>query len=377
MGEKEDWRGIVKIVILRTNTGDFGKVGTYNVQEVGLANALVRLGHKVDVLYLHRDTDVVVRDEHYSFVYYLPHKTFLMHGIFDTKLLSGFSPEKLILFSDNQLWAKNVILWCKKNSVKCIHYFGNVLSDNPNWKNQVYTKLILFRNKNSYKYSINVAKTDAVKNEMIKNGIPFKKIINVGLDRDVLSEKRNVDWEIRRSLEFLDNEIILLFVGRLVDYKKPILACSILEKLLSYGINARLVIIGKGTLEQKLEQYIIIHELKDRIIWKKEVPYKEIYKYMVSCDVVINLSTKEIFGMTILEAMYYGVPVVANKAPGPNVIIEDEVSGYLCDFDDDLNKWANQIMKALENRNSISIAAHSRITDNFMWDNIAVKFLEL
>ncbi len=103
----------MKIVILRLNTGDFGKIGTYNVQEVGIANALIKMGHKVNVLFLHRNTTRIIEDETYNFVYYLPHKTFLMHGIFNTNLLDKFAPERVILVSDNQLWAKNVILWCK------------------------------------------------------------------------------------------------------------------------------------------------------------------------------------------------------------------------------------------------------------------------
>lgn len=366
----------MKIVILRLNTGDFGKIGTYNVQEVGIANALIKMGHKVNVLFLHRNTTRIIEDETYNFVYYLPHKTFLMHGIFNTNLLDKFAPERVILVSDNQLWAKNVILWCKANKIPCVHYFGNVLSDNPNWKNQLYTKLILFRNIKSYNYSINVAKTDAVKNEMLRNKVPFSRIIHVGLDRDVLSTKRNKDYAIRHELGIDDNEIVLLFVGRLIDYKKPILACEILQEMLNRGINAKLFIIGKGALEEELAKYINKNDLTSKVIWLKSVPYKNMYRYMVACDICINLSSKEIFGMTVLEALYYGVPVVASHAPGPDVIIEDGISGYLCDYGDNAAKWANKISLAIQNRDYLSKNAHIRIEKNFMWERVADEFLK-
>lgn len=366
----------MKIVIIRPNTGDFGKIGTYNVQEVGMANALMRMGHKVDVLFLHKETTRIVKDENYDFVYYLPHKSFFMHGIFDTNLLSEFSPERVILMSDNQLWAKNIINWCIKRNIPCVHYFGNVLSDNPNWKNQLYTKLILKRNIRSYDYSINVAKTDAVKKEMIKHKVPFSRIINIGLDRDVLSTKRNVDYNIRHELGIEDNEITILFVGRLVDYKKPILACQIIQEMRKREIKCRLFIIGKGALEEQIQSYIDENDLQDIVTWYKRVPYENMYKFMVACDVYINLSPKEIFGMTVLESMYYGIPVVANHAPGPDVIIEDGISGYLCDFGDDAVKWANQLEIALSNREHLSINAHKRIEENFMWDSIVGEFLE-
>lgn len=366
----------MKIVILRPNTGDFGKVGTYNVQEVGMANALMKMGHEVDVLFFHRNTKKIIKDEKYDFVYYLPHKSFLMHGIFETKLLEKFQPDRVILMSDNQLWAKNVILWCKKRGVPCVHYFGNVLSDNPNWKNQFYTKLILFRNIKSYDYSINIAKTDAVKEEMLKYKVPFSKVVYVGLDRELLSSKRNRDYEARKELGIEKDEIALLFVGRLVEYKKPILACEILEEMLKRGIKTKLFIIGKGALEKDLQNYIAKNHLYSNVKWLKRVPYEEMYKYMVACDVCINLSSKEIFGMTVLEALYYGLPVVANHAPGPDVIIENGVSGYLCDYGNDAVKWADLIKKVLNNRDEISENAHKRVEEYFMWDCMVGEFLK-
>lgn len=366
----------MKIVILRPNTGDFGKIGTYNVQEVGMANALMKMGHKVDVLFFHRDTSRIIRDETYDFVYYLPHKTFLMHGIFDTNLLEEFAPDRVIMMSDNQLWAKNVILWCKKKNIPCVHYFGNVLSDNPNWKNQLYTKLILRRNLKSYNYSINVAKTEAVKNEMLKYNVPFSRVIHVGLDREVLSKKQNRDLNIRRELGIAEDEIAILFVGRLVDYKKPILACKILQELLKRGVKGKLYIIGKGVLEDQLKDYIDKNNLNENIIYLERVPYENMYKYMVSCDTYINLSSKEIFGMTVLEALYYGIPVVANHAPGPDVIIENGISGYLCDYGDDPVKWADQINIAINNKEMLSVNGRKRIEEHFMWDSLVGEFLK-
>jgi len=365
----------MNIVILRTNTGDFGKIGSYNVQEVGLANSFIKMGHSVSVLFLHKNVLNISKDEFYNFVYYLPHRTFLMHGIFDTNLLEQFHPDLVLHFSDNQLWAKNVIYWCKKRDIKCIQYFGNVLSDNPCWVNQLYTKVILYRNRKSYNYSINIAKTEKVKDELLKHNIPFHKIINVGLDGELLNHNRNRDNKMRVSVGINDDEIVLLFIGRLVDYKKPVLACKILQSLQEKGIKSRLIIIGKGELEDTLNKYIDENKLGKSILWKKNVPYNEIYRYMLSSDVFLNLSPKEIFGMAILEAMYYGLPVVANYAPGPNVIIENQISGYLCDFGDDVDKWANIVLKAYNERFMIASNSHKRIKAKFMWDSLAEEFL--
>lgn len=366
----------MRIVILRTNTSNFGKVGTYNVQEVGLANSLIQKGHQVNVLYLNRKTSSIEQDETYEFVYYLPHVSFGLHGVFDTKLLTSFKPDKVILFSDNQLWAKNIIKWCRKNKIVCIQYFGNVLSDNKRWLNQVYTKLILLRNQKSYRYSINVAKTKKVQKELESHNIPFSRVINVGLDKTLLQDCINPDYKIRESFGFEEDEKVLLYVGRIVDYKKPFLACDILRTLIDRGINCRMVIIGKGVLESDLRKYIVDKKLANKIHYIERVPYSEMYKYMVACDCFINLSSIEIFGMAILEAMYYGLPVVAHVAPGPSEVIFDTQTGFLCDTDNP-NKWGDLILKAIENRKEISGASRNTILEHYMWDKIADKFLEL
>ena len=366
----------MKIVIIRTNTSDFGKVGTYNVQEIGLANALIRKGHIVNVLYLHGDTDKIIKDERYKFVYYLPHITIGLHGIFNVSILGKFTPEKVILFSDNQLWAKNVIMWCKKNNVVCIQYMGGVLSDNPGWLHQFYTKLILKRNLKSYHYSINVAKTTRVKKEMIKHNVPFSKVISIGLDADLLESKKSPDYEIRKELGYSQNEVIILFVGRIVDYKKPFLACDIINKLHNENTKYRLILIGKGSLENELKNYISQKRMNSFVEHIDRVPYEEMYKYMVASDCLINLSAKEIFGMTILEAMYYGLPVVAHNAPGPNDIINNRQDGILCDTDN-IQKWCSLIKYGIENKNKFGNNAINTIERRFLWDSIANEFLNI
>ncbi|SDB26638.1 1,2-diacylglycerol 3-alpha-glucosyltransferase [Ruminococcaceae bacterium FB2012] len=366
----------MRIVIIRTNTGDFGKVGTYNVQEIGLANALMKMGHKVNVLFLHKETNRILSDNTYKFVYYLPHKSIGLHGIFDVRILDRFKPDRIILFSDNQLWAKNVIMWCRKKSIPCIQYMGGVLSDNPGWLHQFYTKLILIRNIKSYHYSINAAKTTRVKNEMIKHKIPFSRVISIGLDAELLSEKKSPDLETKKELHYSPNDKIILFVGRIIDYKKPFLACDIAKKMHKEDSNYKLILIGKGPLQKQLKDYIRENKMNSFIEYIERVPYEEMYKYMVASDCLINLSSKEIFGMTILEAMYYGLPVVAHKAPGPNDVIDNGKNGILCNTDD-VNIWCALIEKGIKRKDFLGNNARQTIKQEYLWDSIANEFVKL
>ena len=77
-----------------------------------------------------------------------------------------------------------------------------------------------------------------------------------------------------------------------------------------------------------------------------------------------NLNRQEIFGMAILEAMYYGCKVVAWHAPGPDFIIEDGVSGCLVNDD-------RELINKVFDEQDFSQSAHRRICDKFTWESTA------
>ena len=87
------------------------------------------------------------------------------------------------------------------------------------------------------------------------------------------------------------------------------------------------------------------------------------WKAYRAADAFVSFSSMEIFGMSILEAMYYEKPVYVMHAPGPNDIIEDDVSGFLFDS---LSDMSDMIIKE-KNDIQIGKAAHNRIMEHFMW----------
>jgi 1,2-diacylglycerol 3-alpha-glucosyltransferase len=80
-------------------------------------------------------------------------------------------------------------------------------------------------------------------------------------------------------------------------------------------------------------------------------------------DCYVNLNTHEIFGMAILEAMYYENEVIALKAPGPEYIIENGKSGYICDSEEELT---DKILNV--NKEVIGPNAKRRVLDKFVWE---------
>lgn len=93
--------------------------------------------------------------------------------------------------------------------------------------------------------------------------------------------------------------------------------------------------------------------------------------YYHACNAFVNLNENEIFGMSLLEAMYAGCPPVARHAPGPDLIIENGVSGYLCDT---VAEMAAALDKTTD---AMGHAAQNRVNEHFLWQNSAELALTL
>jgi rhamnosyl/mannosyltransferase len=120
---------------------------------------------------------------------------------------------------------------------------------------------------------------------------------------------------------------LIVFVGRLVYYKGlPVL----LEAMV--GLDAKLVIVGTGPMDAELRAQAARLGLSDRVFFEF-VPYEEsVTAYFLAADAVVLPSTErtEAFGLSLLEAMACGKPVVATElGTGTSVVCEDGVNGIV------------------------------------------------
>lgn len=122
-------------------------------------------------------------------------------------------------------------------------------------------------------------------------------------------------------------------VGRLVPWKGAHRLVAAIASLRDRGIEARGLIVG-GTghdpdlaYEARVAEAIRDQSLEGQVTITGWVDDPR--PYIQAMDVLVNASDVEPFGLTLLEAMAVGTPVVAFAAGGPAEIIEDGVSGIL------------------------------------------------
>lgn len=151
-----------------------------------------------------------------------------------------------------------------------------------------------------------------------------------------------------KSSQNVDEKDFVLWVGRLeweqkgLDYLLEV--CRILKKK-SNEINV--VIVGDGAGMERLRKEIQKNNLQDMISLKGYC--SDVSSFYENASVLISTSKWEGFGLTLVEAMSHGVPVVAFDNSGPHEILCREGGGiliakYACE------DFANTILNILHNQ---------------------------
>jgi glycosyltransferase involved in cell wall biosynthesis len=119
--------------------------------------------------------------------------------------------------------------------------------------------------------------------------------------------------EISQSKPSLENSDVfrIIYVGRLSKEKNLetlIEACSEVQRKIK---NMQLMIVGDGPERVVLKELALKNRLEN-ILWMGKIQHQDIGGYYKSASVFVLPSVREVFGITILEAMAAGIPVVVS-----------------------------------------------------------------
>ena len=143
-----------------------------------------------------------------------------------------------------------------------------------------------------------------------------------GVDRTIFDpSKRDMEW--RRSLGLEDDDIAIVFLGRLVMEKGlDVFADSIIE-LRKLQAPHKVLVIGDGPARGWFEEAL------PGGIFAGFQTGADLGRALASGDVFFNPSITETFGNVTLEAMASGLPVVAAGATGASSLVNDWETGRL------------------------------------------------
>jgi glycosyltransferase involved in cell wall biosynthesis len=143
-----------------------------------------------------------------------------------------------------------------------------------------------------------------------------------GVDRTIFSAARR-DPEWRRSLGLADDDVAIVFLGRLVMEKGLDVFAETIAALREQGAAHKVLVIGDGPARGWFEANL------PGGIFAGFMTGEALGQALASGDVFFNPSVTETFGNVTLEAMASGLPVVAAGATGSASLVADGVTGRL------------------------------------------------
>jgi glycosyltransferase involved in cell wall biosynthesis len=150
-----------------------------------------------------------------------------------------------------------------------------------------------------------------------------------------------------------NEKLKILTVGRLEEQKGYDIALDVCEKLIDSGAPIEWFVLGDGTQRSWIESEIQKRKLvgKMHLLGVRMNPYP----YFKNCDIYVQTSKHEGWGITITEAKILQKPIVTTDFAGAREQIVDEVSGDIADINDDsVFKKLERLIKEDERRISYS-----------------------
>lgn len=347
----------------------------YNAQYIGVSKALGKLCEEV-IIYENilpdYEESIEVHADNVK-LYRYPSKIIGVNGFMNLDRLDT-SIDVLVLFSDIQLDTPRIVRWANKNNILVLPFIGVLESHSDSAIKRMLMDLNFNRVIRAYrKCHCCLAKTPSIYNILEKNGIKNITMFPAGLNSELLNVKYAEEnkGEIKKKFGYNDDDDkVLLNVGRLVDERNPLRSLRIFERVLEFDDTYKLLYVGKGELGDSLREQIKEKGLESKVQIIDAIPNNEMWEVYMVADYLLSFNENEIFGMSILEAMYYGVTVIASHAPGPEYTVENNVSGYLINTDD-------EVIEKIKGKKIDPDLAHARVENNFMWDKIAPKVIEI
>jgi len=374
----------MKILIIR-NYPSFMDVihNTYNIQEVGLAKALTRKGHKADIVFWtdkeEKEEKIEFDEGQYITVFYKRGKNILKNAWFKDidDLISEYDVIQACEYNQIQSW-----YWAKKYQNKMIIYHGPYYSSFNARYNLICKVFDMFFLKRYIKLKTKfIVKSKLAAEFLISKGIEGENIsaIGVGIDTQLLDISDNYTSEFIEEMKNNTKDLKLLYIGKIEKRRDPNFLIDVLKSMIDRGVNVHLYVIGDGKENDTsdFQKYINTNDIKENITWIRKCEQKYLANVYKSSDVFLLPTKYEIFGMVLLEAMYYGCVVYTTINGGSSMLITNGVSGYILNTDNK-EDWISKILNIHNNKilqKNIKENATNKIKKEFTWDALADKFI--
>lgn len=177
-----------------------------------------------------------------------------------------------------------------------------------------------------------------------KLGKYISEIKGMGLDENKLQKHTKQETDnLRKQLGISEDKFVLVYAAEFSKRKSQQVLIDVMAYLPE---DISLVLAGQGALYEQCKQYADKLGLSHRIYFPGQV---KMSLYYSMADLAVSSSKSEGLPFNIMEAMYYGLPIVASRIKGHTDLLEQSNAGLLYNYGD-FETCAKQIKRIYDNR---------------------------
>jgi len=157
---------------------------------------------------------------------------------------------------------------------------------------------------------------------------------------------------LKKQYGLLDSDQVLVTIGRLGKEKNIHELIDLMKPLSSITNQVKLLIVGDGPVRRDLENQVRDLHLEDTVFFTGMVPQDDVHKYYHLGDIFISASTSETQGLTYIEAMASGLPLVCRKDDCLVDVVDEGINGFT--FENQMD-FIEKIQSILANEAQLSL----------------------
>ncbi|MHA1277591.1 MAG: glycosyltransferase [Candidatus Helarchaeota archaeon] len=201
--------------------------------------------------------------------------------------------------------------------------------------------------------------------EILPNGVDFSKFQNLSAH-----ESTGAPWNLTQK------DRVALYVGRLSEEKNIGLILESAAQVLKTTDHLKYLIVGDGPLRSQLEKVAEKYRIRNNVIFTGYLHQDMLNQAYARADLYINASPLETQGLSVIEAMYFGCPVLSINSGAVVDLFKDSSIGLLFENASDLSEKLKQLLnnqKLLESyRRNAKIKAQEYNIKKFCGKLIAI-----
>ncbi len=221
---------------------------------------------------------------------------------------------------------------------------------------------------------LNLVPTREMKNYLLNKNYKNIKILGRGVDTELFHPDKK-DIHFRKNLNFKEEDLICLYVGRIAPEKNLELLCEVFRSLNKKYKNIKLILLGDGPFKKELEEEF------SEFQFLGNKTGNELSRIYASSDLFVFPSKTETFGNVFLEAFASGLPIVAYNYAASRTVYTHKKNSFLIPLTvfDEKKLWYYYLEKYLRNKALLQkhklhiLKNHHHKLKRLSWEGIARK----